>query len=490
MRRLAFVAAMTAGAAFLAGCGSRDEGTVRLSILGDRDALGEANAGLPSPSALLLRAATVEGLVGFDEEGRVVPALADRWIVTEDGQSYIFRLRNGTWPDGTAITGESAAAALKRTLRTLRGTPLALDLAAIDEIRAMAGRVVEIRLTRAVPDLLDMLAQPELGLPHKDRGAGPMQLVRQGRNVELTPIAPELRGLPAEEDWGRRVRVLRVRAEPARTAVQRFDEGYVDVVLGGTADTLPLVKTAGLSRGTVRLDPVIGLFGFAFAGAKGFLADPLHREALAMAIGRETLLAEFNVAGWLPTTRVVSPGVEDDPGTISERWSGLDPAARRQIAAARVARWRAGGKPLAAVRIALPDTPGGTTIFAHLRRDLAAIGLEARRVESGAPADLRLVDRVARYGRTAWFLNQLSCTAKAPVCSPEADAKAAEALAASDRATRQALLAEAEGALTAANGFIPLARPLRWSLVRGDIAGFAANPWGFHPLLPLALAPR
>ncbi|MET0179289.1 MAG: ABC transporter substrate-binding protein [Novosphingobium sp.] len=479
-----------AATAMLGGCGSRDEGTVRVSVLGDPDGAGKARATPPTPFALLLRAATEEGLVGFDEQGRVVPALADRWIVTEDGQSYIFRLRNGTWSDGSAITGESAAAALVRALRNVRRTPLALDLAALEEIRAMAGRVVEIRLTRPVPDLLAILAQPELGLLHKGKGGGPMQLTRKGRIVELVPITPELRGLPAEEDWARRVRLLLVREEPARSAVQRFDEGYVDVVLGGTADTLPLVKTAGLSRGTVRLDPVIGLFGLAFTEAKGFFADPLNREAVAMAIDREALLGQFIVAGWLPTTRVVSPGVEEDPGLIGERWSGLDPAARQRIAAARVARWRDEGNRLEPVRIALPDTPGGDIIFAHLREDLATIGLDARPVKPGERADLRLVDSVARYGRPTWFLNQLSCTARFPVCSPEADAKAAAALAAPDRATRQTLLAEAESAVTAANGFIPLARPLRWSLVRGDIAGFAANPWGFHPLLPLALAPR
>ena len=46
-----------------------------------------------------MRAATTEGLVGLDAEGQVIPALADRWIVTDDGRSFIFRLRDGTWPE-------------------------------------------------------------------------------------------------------------------------------------------------------------------------------------------------------------------------------------------------------------------------------------------------------------------------------------------------------------------------------------------------------
>jgi hypothetical protein len=30
---------------------------------------------------------------------------------------------------------------------------------------------------------------------------------------------------------------------------------------------------------------------------------------------------------------------------------------------------------------------------------------------------------------------------------------------------------------------------VRWSLVRGNIDGFAENRWALHPLLPLALGP-
>lgn len=478
-------------ALFAGACNRRDDGPIAVSVIGGPDALTQIRGVRLSPAAQLLRAATTEGLVGFDAEGRVVPALADRWIVTEDGQSYIFRLRNGQWPDGAPITGESAATTLRRALAALKGTPLARDLAPIDEIRAMAGRVVEVRLSVPVPDLLDLLAQPELGLAWKGRGAGPMTLTRKDAVAELAPIPPESLGLPAEEGWKDRVRPLRVRPEPAAAAVERFDEGFADIVLGGTVDTLPLVKASGLSRGNLRLDPVIGLFGLAVVSRAGLFATPEGREAIAMAIDRDALLGEFNVGRWAPTTRIVSPDAADDAagksGAVGERWTGLDLAARQRIAAQRVARAEGAARP---VRIALPTTPGGTIVFDRLRTDLAAIGLKAMRVQEADGADLRLFDSVARYGRVPWFLNQLSCAAGRAVCSPEGDAMLAEALASTDPEARAKLLGNAEIEITAANGFIPFARPLRWSLVRGDITGFAANPWGLHPLLPLALAPR
>ena len=487
MRRLT---SLLLALAALSGCGRHDDGPVNVSVIGSPDAFAQARGVRLSPAAQLLRGATVEGLVGFDGEGRVVPALADRWIVLEGGQSYIFRLRNGDWPDGSKITGDGAAKALRRTVASLARTPLARDLAAIEDIRAMAGRVVEIRLITPVPDLLDLLAQPELGLMWKDKGAGPMRMTREGAIAALEPLPPEARGMPAEENWRERVHPLRVRLEAAADAIGRFDDGYADVVLGGTADTLPLVRSFGLSRGNLRLDPVIGLFGLMVVSRGGFLGEPERREAVAMAIDRDALVAEFNLGGWLATTRVVSPEVADDAGAAGERWSGLDLAARQRVAASRVAGWKAAGNPPPRLRLALPASPGGNAIFDRVRTDLTAIGIEVVRVKEAEPADLRLFDAVARYGRTAWFLNQLACTAGRAACSPEGDALAASALAASDPQERARLLAEAEAAVTAANGFIPFARPLRWSLVRGDITGFATNPWGLHPLLPLALAPR
>ncbi|MFX8922182.1 hypothetical protein ABTN04_19065, partial [Acinetobacter baumannii] len=56
------------------------------------------------------------------------------------------------------------AQALRRTIAAQAGTPLGRDLSGITAIRAMAERVVEIDLAAPQPDLLTLLAQPELGL--------------------------------------------------------------------------------------------------------------------------------------------------------------------------------------------------------------------------------------------------------------------------------------------------------------------------------------
>jgi hypothetical protein len=43
--------------------------------------------------------------------------------------------------------------------------------------------------------------------------------------------------------------------------------------------------------------------------------------------------------------------------------------------------------------------------------------------------------------------------------------------------------------LLAANRFIPLGAPVRWSLARSDLGGFIENSLSVHPLFALSTAP-
>ncbi len=491
-RILSIACALTAPLV-LAGCIGSDDRPVEVLAIGDPGSTFAGGAQLPL-AAQLLRAATSEGLVAFDEQGRVVPALADRWIVTDDGLSYIFRLRDGTWPDGSPIQAEGARTSLLQAIRSQAGQPLGADLDAIAEVKAMAGRVIEIRLSREMPDLLQLLAQPELGMLYSGRGAGPMRAKRAGDKerqldgVLLRAIPPEDRGLPPQENWAKQVRALRLSAVPAARAVELFNQGQIDLVLGGGFADFPRLDIAGIGRGSIRLDPVAGLFGLAVVHDDGFLSKPENREAIAMAVDRDALIGAFNIGGWTATTRVLNPGLEGDNGTVGERWTGRSIEDRRTTAAARVAQWKAAHGTVT-LRIALPAGPGADLLFERLSGDLKAVGLDILRVGANADADLRLIDRMARYDRPSWFFNQLGCANARALCSLTADKLVAEAQAQPDMAKRADLYAQAEAQLTTTNSYIPFGVPIRWSLV-GNISGFAPNRWGVHPLMPMAFVPK
>lgn len=51
-----------------------------------------------------------DGLVRYDETGRIVPALAEEWSISEDGLTITFKLHQGlTWHDGQPVTSEDVA---------------------------------------------------------------------------------------------------------------------------------------------------------------------------------------------------------------------------------------------------------------------------------------------------------------------------------------------------------------------------------------------
>ncbi len=487
--RLRHLALICAAPLALASCSLTEPQQFRVLVIGDGAAPfagPSAGHGRLPLAAQLVHAATNEGLVSLDAQGRVSPALADRWIIADNGQTYIFRLRDGIWPDGSTLSGDSVRQALHQALAGIQHTPLALDLDGVADIRAMAGRVVEIRLSQPMPDFLQLLAQPELGLAHKGRGAGPMALKRSGMVALLTPIPPEKRGLPEMPGWSDSAHRLALSGASGGDAVSAFIDGRADIVLGGTFADLPRTSRTTLGNAKPRFDAVTGLFGLAVIHAAGLLADTAQREAIAMAIDRDTLAAAIALPTLITTTRVVPPGTSDDTAQIDERWPNVSLADRRAEAGRRIRAWTQQHRQPASLRIAMPEGPGVDLLFARLAQDLAAISVTITRVPEAAPADLRLVDVVARYPRASWFLDQLSCNTEHFVCDPAVDALAQQARRAGEPAVAANLYVQAETILTRDNSYIPLGLPIRWSLVAGDRAGFAINRWGLHSLIALA----
>lgn len=477
-------AAMLALGLALAGCSGSDSSPLGISII-DPAAQDKLDAARLDPGAEYLRAATSQGLVRLDALGNIVPGLAERWIVTDDGLSYIFRLRNARWENGDPVTSEHVAAALKRRLTIEARTAIGSDTAEVRDIRSMTGRVIEIRLLSPQPELLRVLALPELGIRRNGRGTGPLVANQQEYWTLLTERVDDT----VDPDAPRRVRPLQVRTESAAKAIARFSLGESAMVLGGRFEHLPYLSAAGIADNDVRADPVVGLFGLLVVNGKGFLGDPANREAIALAIDRGSLMTPLGIGQWQTMTRIVPLGLERYQPLIGDRWADLSLDQRRELARGRIVRWRQGDQTLPELRIAMPRGPGSRLVFSRIQRDLMTIGLQSRRVAPDAKADLQLIDEVANYRQPGWFLNQLACAVR-PLCNEQADVLLAQARRAVDPAVRMTRMAEAEVAVTSANIYIPLGTPVRFSLVKGNVPGFAITADGWHALPDLVAIPR
>ncbi len=476
------LAAALAGLSLLAGCGARnDEGPVLVSVIGGTPTPVDPNRIPPGPAQSALLGATAQGLVAFDATGQVEPGLAERWIVTDDGLSYIFRLRRLRWDNGKPVTATEVARHLRAAIAAGSRNPLKHALEAIDEIVVITPEVLEIRLSTPRPPLLQLLAQPELAILAGGKGLGPFRATAHKGYVTLDPL-PE--PVDADEDPAPipPERSLVLRGERTALAVARFANRDIDLVLGGSAVDLAIARVANLPARQLRFDLADGLFGLAVVQQDGFLKDAANRRALAMAVDRQAIVNAFAVPGWQPAVAILPARFRSSADPALPDWAALPLDSRRQTASDTVSRWRArqpGGMP--PLRLALPDAPGSAMLFAMIAADWRSIGIETTRVAFDADADIRLVDRVAPADSAIWYLAALACPAPG-ACDPAVTDAIRAVRASPTLAERGPRLAAADAAVTLSAAYIPIARPVRWSLVAPRLNQFRENPRAVHPL--------
>lgn len=475
---LAVALALIAG-----GCERRpDDVAVVVSAIGGPPELRDPVKGELGFTQSVLLGATAQGLVRFDAAGGIEPGIAERWIVTDGGRSYIFRLREARWSDGKRITAADVVASMRAAIAPRARSPLTPFVAVIDEVVEMTPQVIEVRLKHPRPDLLKLFAQPEFAILRRPKlaGTGPFDTVGPAsRTPLLRPAFDPMRAVDEAEEADPADDV-RLYGERAAVALARFAARESDLILGGTFSDWPLLAYAGIAPTNVRIDPAVGLFGFAIVSEEGFTAAPINREALAMAIDRDALTARFRPE-WTPVDTLLPTQLDSAAPPHAADWLAEPLEQRQLIARNRVAAWRAANPTTAPViRIAMARSLGAKQLWYALSRDLRRIGLQTVWVEADADADLRLIDAVAPYDSARWYL--VTACRRCPDDLAAVIDAARDAPTLADRARR---IAEADLALTAAHRYIPIAQPLRWSVAALRLRAFQTNPRAWHPLIHL-----
>lgn len=500
-RLLGFAAASAALLLGVAACSPfQSDSPVRIAAIGVFQKNTVPASGPLSVPTTAYWDATAQGLVSFDAEGQIEAGLAERWTVTTDGRSYIFRIREAKWPDGRKVTAPQIATILRSYLGPTSRHPLKDDFVEVENIHAMTDNVLEIRLRLAQPMLLELLAQPSMALVGGgsgwDRGWGPMRVRADAKSSGKTllfypapdPLLPDAADAAAQTPANQMVEMV---STDAPRALARFKNGYADAVIGGRYASLPYVYSIGITRSRLQIDPTSGLFGLAFQQERGFWADPTHRLALSSLIRRDRLIRAFRLTDWPAQTslRLANAARSDLPPPAIPSWTDVSDPARAASMQRLVASWTAGGNDAPTLKIFLPDGPGSTILFGYIAADFIRAGITAERVTDNRSADLILLDEVAPNDDPIWPLRRLSCR-RDTLCDKAIADQIALANSQADPAERTATVLQAEADMLRSGSFLPIAAPLRWTVSKLRFTGVQPNSRAHHPLKWLAAATK
>lgn len=497
-------------ALLLAACGGAPEepaSVLRADVVGTLDDPA-------SPPRVVLTQSTQLGLVQFNGAGQVVPGLAASWRVVDEGRSLIFRLRPASWSDGRALTAGDVVAVFRRIMAPGSRNALKPLLAGIDNAAAVVeGRapmtmlgvtaplpnVVEVRLSSPDAGLLQLLALPQAAIVRSgarppsiggfmvaDGKARPLLLKRNPRYFDAGEV--QLGGV-----------ALSAAPEPAQ-AIARFRRGETDLVTGDGIAGLGEARVLA-PRGTLRVEPTWGMYGYRANLKTGPLADERVRRALAMGVDRDALVrGQFAMPQVVPLVSLVPPDAGSGEPVVPD-WAALEPQARRALAAQLLAAAGYGPARPLQLRVSLPPGRDHAQIFDAVLRDWQMLGIAATAVERAPAAqrqavargdyDLAVVELSAPAPKPLFFLRPFTCAGSGgSYCNKGADALIEGARVMADDGARAEALAHAEAAMLADTPMIPLFVPVRWALVAKGVTGWTDNQGGQHPLAALKIEDR
>ncbi|GII83459.1 ABC transporter substrate-binding protein [Sphaerisporangium siamense] len=504
------VAALVVSMTFAGACSSGTGGT---AASGGPAASTTLRIGLSAESGaldphgftgnFLLLDAIYEPLVGYGEDGRPEPALAESWTVAEDGKKVTFDLRDGVrFTDGSPVDAAAVKWNFERWVGDKRYSFFRASKV-ISSVEAPDPDTVLLNLSEPYAPLLQ-----EMSIVRPVRLLSPKSVAADGAFKDAVGtgawklVSSAATGAVLERNetyWGAKPRLERLEFKVIPDSQARVDaltNGEIDLVGGAYLAPIGPVEARSLGeRGDVELltgSPDVSiLLGF---NPKGPAGDKAVRQAVVKAIDTASLAQALFRGHAEPARRVFPPDVPDSGTDLRQSFDQagaravLDAAGYALDGKTRVKD----GKPLS-LRLLIPATPAEgqldpRTMAAAIAAALAEVGIavEITPVDAAAYYDERAEGAYditffetlgAPYDPSSSIVSLFTSGARAPLwATPATEDLVDKALFARDPTSRAAAYQELYDAVAGDAGFVPLLyRPRLWA-VRGDVKGFTVPP--------------
>ena len=314
-----------------------------------------------------------EGLLTYDASGALVPGAAESWTISDDGKTYVFKLRDARWSNGDPVKAGDFVFSFRRLLDPTTGAeyanlyypiknaekiakgeapPEALGVRAIDD------KTLEISLERPTPYFLAVVAH-QTAAPVNPRNveefgrafAKPGNLVSNGA-FRLAAFTPNDETVLVKNPFFHAAREVAIDREiiasidDRAAAFLRFRAGEIDTYDDAPADDLAFVReTLG---DEFHVAPTLGVLYLAFNTKKPPFDDARVRYALSMVIDREFLADSIWGGAMSPAYAFVPPGIDNYVSGVAADFRHLSPIEREERARDLLKEAGFGdGKPLA-----------------------------------------------------------------------------------------------------------------------------------------------
>ena len=286
-----------------------------------------------------------EGLVAYSAAGGLVGAVAESWSISDDGLTYTFNIRpEARWSNGDAVTAEHFVFSLRRLVDPATAAFYAQAVAAIVNAEAIiAGQMAPsdlgvdvaddgtlvITLERPTPYLLSLLTHPSTFPVHPgsvaEHGAAftrPENLLSNGAYMLKSWEPGSLLKLVRNEQYWNSAETSIEAVNyhvltQEMTELNRYRAGEIDITGSIPPDSFEQVREQ--YREQMHIAPYLGVYYYGYNLTKPpFAGNAALRQALSMAIDRETLVEKVTGRGEAPAYSWVPPGVSNyDPRRLS-----------------------------------------------------------------------------------------------------------------------------------------------------------------------------
>jgi ABC-type oligopeptide transport system substrate-binding subunit/class 3 adenylate cyclase len=279
-------------------------------------------------------------------ERTIVPSLAERWEISDDGLRYVFHLREGlTWSDGTPLTAHDVEFGIKRVLDPESpGSSVAIYFALENGediylgrnadwdavgVRALDDRSVEFRLTAPAPYFMSVMNRPDGGPQPRHAIDGVAEARVVSGAYEVAERTGDKLVLRRRSERPGNVAEVELYRTAIADALPEYERGETDLILVRYTPRL-----ADLMPGAVREDAVLGSPAWSayirFDHTHPVAGNVELRRALAHAIDRDALAAVCPANLMLATGGVVPPALQGHTPDIALRY---DPDLARECLA-------------------------------------------------------------------------------------------------------------------------------------------------------------